>query len=195
MFILQMFGWFVLSCVVMSFIEHQVHSRLMHRKNYLSARTKTFKRIFEAHAIVHHKHYSDIFIDEPVAPGEDKEIRMNVHHGWIKGLPVAAVFAIFSWQGAVIFLLTVTLHHWIWNKVHLEMHKPEQRSFSTWPAYNFLARHHCLHHRYPQKNFNVVFPLADYVFGTNVKATPADLAWMESVRHPQPQTKELAGVR
>src|SRR5437660_1040436 len=78
MLILQTTGWIILSCIVMSFIEHQVHSRLMHKANFLSKRAASFKRTFEAHAIVHHQHYSKIFCDEPVAPGEDKEIQLTV---------------------------------------------------------------------------------------------------------------------
>ena len=179
MFILQIVGWFILSCILMSFIEHQVHSKLMHKKNFLSGRNTAFKRVFEAHAIVHHGHYSQIFSDEPVAPGEDKEIRMTVHKGAIKALPVALILSLVSWQWAIIFIPTVCLHHWIWNKIHLEMHKPEQRGFSNWPIYKFLARHHYLHHIYPNKNFNVVFPLADYVLGTNASAKKADLNEMQ----------------
>src|SRR3989449_6386191 len=88
MFILQIGGWFVFSCVLMSFIEHQVHRKLMDRRNFLSARTASFKRVFEGHALVHHKHYSKIFSDEPVARGEDTEIdrkstRLNSSHGYI----------------------------------------------------------------------------------------------------------------
>jgi predicted urease superfamily metal-dependent hydrolase len=63
MLILQLAGWFVLSCVLMSFIEHQVHARLMHRRNYFSDRSAKYKRVFEAHAMVHHKHYSKLRID------------------------------------------------------------------------------------------------------------------------------------
>ena len=51
--------------------------------------------------------------------------------------------------------------------------------FSTWPIYTFLARHHCLHHRHMDRNFNVVFPLADYVLGTNVRANEGDLRYMK----------------
>lgn len=181
MSILQVVGWFIFSCVLMSFIEHQVHSRLMHRRNFLSKRLASFKNTFEAHAIVHHMHYSEIFTDEPVPPGEDKEIRLNVHKAPIKSLPFALIIALISWQGALIFLATTVLHHWIWNKIHLEMHKPEQRGFSNWPIYKFLARHHYLHHQYPDKNFNVVFPLADYILGTNVKSTPVELKAMKQL--------------
>jgi len=179
MLILQVFGWLVFSCILMSFIEHQVHRRLMHRPNFLSARTASFKRMFEAHALVHHKHYTEIFSDEPVPRGEDKEIRLTVRKAPIKAIPFAAVIALASWQGAVIFVAVVIFHHWAWNKIHLEMHKPEARVFSTWPIYRFLARHHCLHHRHPNRNFNVVFPLADYVLRTNVRANASDLTYVE----------------
>jgi len=163
----------------MSFIEHQVHARLMHRENFLSRRTAAFKRTFVTHAITHHGHYSKIFSDEPVPDGEDKEIRMRVWKGPIKGFPIVALLALISWQWAIVFVFTVMLHHWLWNKIHLEMHKPEQRGFSNWPIYRFLARYHYLHHLYPNKNFNVVFPLADYFLGTRAPATAADIDRMQ----------------
>lgn len=170
MFILQIGGSFILSCVLMSFIEHQVHSRLMHTRSLAR-----FKKTFEAHAITHHRdHYGQVFSDEPVPPGEDKEIRLTVRKAPIKALPIAALIALFYWPAAIVFVLTATLHHWVWNKIHLEMHKPEQRIFSSWPIYKFLAGYHWLHHKYPNKNFNVVFPLADYVFGTSVRSTRAE---------------------
>ena len=179
MLTLQLGGWFIFSCIVMSFFEHQVHSRLMHRRNFLSGRMASVKRMFEAHALVHHQHYSKIFCDEPVAPGEDREIRLTVRKAPIKAIPIAALIALVSWEGAAVFVAAMTFHHWAWNKLHLEMHKPEQRVFSTWPIYKFLARHHCLHHIYPGKNFNVVFPSADYVLGTSVRANNADRRYMQ----------------
>ncbi len=97
----------------------------------------------------------------------------------IKAIPIAALIALVSWQGAAVFVAVMIFHHWAWNKLHLEMHKPEQRVFSTWPVYTFLARYHCLHHRHLDRNFNVVFPLADYVLGTNVRANEGDLKYME----------------
>jgi len=174
-FILQIIGWVIFSFVVVSFVEHQVHSKLMHKRSIAA-----FKRTFEAHAIVHHKqHYSKIFTDEPVAPGEDKEIRLTVYKAPIKALPVAVFIAIFSWLGAAVYVATMVFHHWVWNKIHLEMHKPQQRVFSSWPIYRFLARYHWLHHRYPDKNFNVVFPLADYILGTNARGGEDDTKCMQ----------------
>jgi hypothetical protein len=179
--ILHIGGWFIFSCILMSFVEHQVHRTLMHRKNFFSARTASFKRMFEAHAIVHHQHYSKIFTDEPVPRGEDKEIRLTVRKAPIKALPIAALIALVSWEGAAVFIAGMTFHHWAWNKIHLEMHKPEQRIFGTWRVYKFLARYHYLHHRYPNRNFNVVFPLADYVLGTSARANAADRTYMRQL--------------
>jgi len=191
MFILQLLGWFVFSCILMSFIEHQVHCRLMHRRSI-----ERYKRTFEAHAIVHHQFYLKIFSDEPVAPGEDKEIRLTVRKAPIKALPVAIPIAFFSVPGALMFMAVMTLHHWIWNKIHLEMHKPEQRPFSKWPAYKFLAEYHWMHHRYQNKNFNVVFPFADYVLGTSAKGNAADYALMHEQLYPAPvKTKEFARIK
>src|SRR5207249_11638365 len=99
MFILRLGGWFMFSYVLMSFIEHQVHRHLMHRRNFLSARTASFRRIFEAHALVHHKHYAEIFSDEPVARGEDKEILLAVRKAAIKAIPFAALIAVVSSHG------------------------------------------------------------------------------------------------
>jgi hypothetical protein len=179
MMLLEIDGWFIFSCVLTSFIEHQVHRNLMHRRNFLSARSPSFKRIFEAHALLHHGHYAGIFSDEPVGRGEDKEIRLTVRKAPIKAVPFAALIALVSWQGAAVLVAVMIFHHWAWNKIHLEMHKPEQRVFSTWPVYKFLARHHCLHHRHMDRNFNVVFPLADYLLGTSVRANEADQKYMK----------------
>jgi hypothetical protein len=176
--ITECFAWFVTLLVLMSFLEHQIHCNLMHKKNFLSKYFLAVKKTFEHHAILHHGHYSRIFTDDVVAPGQDRGIRLNMTEGFIEALPISALIAIVSLPGAIIFEIVVCLHHFIWNIIHLEMHKPENRFFSQWPIYKFLARHHYLHHRYPDKNFNVVLPLADYILGTNTRPNKSDLEGM-----------------
>jgi hypothetical protein len=153
--------WLGLSASLISFVEHQIHSDLIHQKNFLSKRTASFRRVFEAHTVVHHQHYC-----------------LTVHKAPLQAVPIAVAIAFVSLPGAVVFLAVVTFHHWVRNKIHLEMHKSGERFFSTWPTYKFLARHHYLHHRYPNKNFNVVFPFADYVLRTSAHASKDDLAEM-----------------
>jgi len=178
-YIIQPLAWLFVLAVFMSFIEHQVHRRLMHRKNLLSGRLPAFKKIFEHHALLHHGHYHTIFHDEPVPHGQDRHVRLSMTEGVLEALPIAALLTTISWQGAMTFVMVVCLHHFMWNQIHLEMHKPEQRFFSHWSVYKFLARYHYLHHRYPHKNFNVVLPLADYVLGTHIRASQADLEEMD----------------
>src|SRR5438876_4573814 len=116
MFILQIGGWFIFSCILMSFIEHQVHRKLMHRRNFLSAHTASFKRVFEAHALVHHQHYAEIFSDEPVARGEDKEIRLTVRKRRSKLIQVARFTPLVPCQGAFFSWAAMILNHWAWTK-------------------------------------------------------------------------------
>ena len=163
---LTVLGWFGFCVVLMSFIEHQVHCHFMHRKTFLAEFIAPLKRIFKSHAIMHHGQYHKIYADEPVPIGEDRGIRLNVVEGMIEALPFSAVIAIFSIPCAIMFPFVAAMHHRLWNLIHLEMHKPEQRFFSKWPIYRHLARHHYLHHKFPGKNFNVVLPIADYITGT-----------------------------
>lgn len=50
-----------------------------------------------------------------------------------------------------------------------------QHSFCKSPVW-----HHYLHHRYPDKNFNVALLAGDYVFGTMAKASDADWQAMKT---------------
>lgn len=178
MLLLEFLGWLLFACILMSFIEHQVHSKLMHKRNYLSARVKPFKRMLESHAVLHHGTYKLIFRDEPLPPGEDKGIRLNILEGLLEMLPLIIIIGLISPLGGAIFASVVVIHHFLWNQIHLEMHKPEDRIFGSWPAYKLLARHHLLHHRYPHRNFNVVFPIADFLLGTHAKSKYSDHAEM-----------------
>ncbi len=180
--ILGIAAWFVVCVVLMSLVEHQVHCRLMHKKPRLSLlrNLKARNRIFTSHAVEHHTQYRQTFHDDPVPHGEDRGIRLNILEGIVESLPVTILVAPFSITGAVMFPLVVCLHHVIWNQIHMEMHKPEGRFFANWAAYKSVARHHFLHHRYPDKNFNVAFPIGDFLFSTVAKPTPADWQAMKA---------------
>ena len=180
--ILGIAAWFVVCVVLMSLVEHQVHCRLMHKKPRLSLlrNLKARNRIFTSHAVEHHTQYRQTFHDDPVPHGEDRGIRLNILEGIVESLPVTILVAPFSITGAVMFPLVVCLHHVIWNQIHMEMHKPEGRFFANWAAYKSVARHHFLHHRYPDKNFNVAFPIGDFLFNTVAKPTPADWQAMKA---------------
>jgi hypothetical protein len=174
--ILSIVGWFMVMVLLMSLVEHQVHCRLMHKqpRHPLLRNLAARRRIFTSHAVEHHTQYRKHFHDEPLPPGEDRGIRLNLREGLLEALPLSLVLGWFSLTGAIMFPLVVFLHHTIWNQIHLEMHQPKGRFFARWPAYRFVARHHFLHHRYPDKNFNVAFPLGDFLCRTMARPTAAD---------------------
>jgi hypothetical protein len=178
--ILQVAGLLAVLAILMSFVEHQAHRHIMHRKHSLSGRIPALRRTFEHHAVQHHGQYRKIFCDEPLPPGADRGLRLNLKEGFVEALPFALVLALFSLTAAILFPFVVCGHHYLWNRIHLEMHKPEQRHFADWRLYKFLARHHYLHHQHPDKNFNVVLPFADYVLGTHAQATDADKLGMSA---------------
>src|ERR1700722_7853776 len=77
-FVLPFFAWFAVLVTLMSFIEHQIHRRLMHKKSFFSVYFPALNKIFEHHAVLHHGQYYKIFDDKPVAPGQDRHIRLSI---------------------------------------------------------------------------------------------------------------------
>lgn len=179
---LQIVVWFVVLSIVMSIVEHQVHARMMHKRPrlFFLRNVRARQRMFKSHAIEHHRQYLKEFHDEPVPHGEDRGIRLNVLEGLVESLPITLLIAPFSYVGALTFPVVVCLHHLTWNLVHLEMHKPRGSFFSQWPLYKKLAQHHFLHHRHPDKNFNVFLLVGDWLFGTMATPTAADLDAMKA---------------
>lgn len=173
---IRIVGWFVAMVVLMSIIEHQVHARLMHKapRSSLLRRFRARRKIFTSHAVEHHRQYREHFHDHPVPAGEDRGIRLNLAEGLLQAVPVSLGLAFLSTIAAVMFPLVVCIHHVLWNQIHLEMHKPTGRFFSSWAAYRYVARHHFLHHRHPDKNFNVAFPVGDWLFRTVAVVSDAD---------------------
>ena len=179
--VLSLAGWLASMVVLMSLIEHQIHCRLMHKQPRTSflKNLKLRQKIFTSHAVEHHTQYRKVFHDDPMPEGEDRGIRLNFWEGLVEGLPIAIILFFFSPVVAGMFMLVVGIHHTICNQIHLEMHQPTNRFFANWWLYKFCARHHFLHHKYPDKNFNVAFPIGDYICGTIAKPSAED--W-ESMR-------------
>ena len=174
--VLSLAGWFAAMVVLMSLIEHQIHCKLMHKQPRASflKKLRVRQKIFFFYSAEHHTQYRKVFHDDPMPKGEDRGIRLNFWEGLVEGLPVAIILSFFSFVGAGMFMLVVAIHHTIWNQIHLEMHKPTKRFFANWSLYKFCARHHFLHHKYPDKNFNVAFPIGDYICGTIAKPSEKD---------------------
>jgi sterol desaturase/sphingolipid hydroxylase (fatty acid hydroxylase superfamily) len=74
--------------------------------------------------------------------------------------------------------------------IHWCMHLPKKRVIERSGVFFRLNGHHLLHHRYMHKNFNVVFPLADFCLGTLLTRSKASFAQARgpSVPDVQPLT-------
>jgi hypothetical protein len=55
------------------------------------------------------------------------------------------------------------IHNRLWGMLHRQMHIPQDSFYKDWAVFNFLARYHFMHHQRVGRNFNVVFPLADFL--------------------------------
>jgi sterol desaturase/sphingolipid hydroxylase (fatty acid hydroxylase superfamily) len=74
------------------------------------------------------------------------------------------------------------------------MHLPRKRHVERSGIFFRLNGHHLLHHRYMNKNFNVVLPLADLCFGTLLLRSKVHFqqASGPSVPNVQPKRPALA---
>jgi len=154
-------GWFIYG----SFFEWAFHKHLFHSPRIIRA-------TFEAHAMVHHQLYKgDTSYDEP-SPSDPngRHIMMDwfalplflAFHfpiiwgvQWLTGIPSV-------WGG----LTAIGLYYVGYETLHYFMHVPRNRWIERTRVFRFLKEHHRLHHRYQQRNLNVLFPLADLVLRT-----------------------------
>lgn len=146
-----------------SFYEWFFHKYWMHEP-------RTPKEAFRGHAIVHHGLYKgddSYFVPETERP----------HHILLKPyalplivlmhLPVLFLIEKFLvantlWGG----LIACTLYFVVYEYMHWNMHVPRRQFVERFRWFQFLREHHKLHHKYAQKNYCVLFPLADWVMGT-----------------------------
>ena len=166
--------WVVVGIIALSFIEWGVHKYLMHRPSIT-----LFRSHFLEHAIAHHGRYYKVFNRESGA-GKYLNLSLSVA-GTVTGILLVSPLAMFSLTGFIVFAILGVLHAIIWSAIHSEMHLNRGTWFASTRAYQALMWHHFLHHQHPRRNFNVVIPLADFVFNTAAVATEADIAEWESL--------------
>ena len=152
--------WAAISFVVLSFIEHYIHKFHMHRPGFLNL---LHPWLFDHHQKIHHPAYRENFdISNPI---EHKDIGIGtpIHKISIPAFVAAALLAYFvSLTGGIVFFFCVVLHMLAWNVFHSAMHNPKESWLKRRWIYKVLARHHYMHHLYPNKNFNVVCIFADH---------------------------------
>lgn len=149
-----------------SVFEWTLHKYFMHQPRWQYS--------FQAHAVVHHGlfRYGDQYF---LSKNEDlKKVRFawwNAPVIFISHAP--AIYLIGSLLNASIMvgaLAALGLYYFLYEYLHYCMHVPTGRRLERTAWFLWLDSHHHMHHRRHFSNLNVVFPLADFLFGSLISA-------------------------
>jgi hypothetical protein len=148
-----------------SFFEWSLHRYVMHRP------VGSFDYPFKAHAVIHHHVFKADHTYHLINPSDRKTIPMAWWNGpvlvLIAVIPVIPVaLALGSWMVYLGAASATAVYYCVYEYIHWCMHLPKSRQLERSWLFRRLNGHHLLHHRYMHKNFNVVFPLADFCLGT-----------------------------
>jgi len=159
-----------------SIVEWTFHRYVMHKPLW------GFTYPFKAHALTHHVIFKSdhrYHLQEgPETEDEKGKIRMawwNIPFVVLMGIfpfvLAATPLVLFGWWGGSIAIsvtgLVLSLGYYAaYEYTHWCMHLPKNRRLEFWWVFRKLNGHHLLHHRFQYTNFNVVLPLADFLFGT-----------------------------
>jgi hypothetical protein len=151
--------------VFASFFEWTLHKYVMHRP------VGKFRYAFNAHAVVHHQIFK---ADHTYHLQHDKD-KETIPMAWWNGpvlimigmIPYVIIsLLIGEWAFTIGGLIAFACYYGVYEYLHWCMHLPKARRCEKPEFFRRINGHHLLHHRYMHKNFNVVFPLADWVLGT-----------------------------
>ena len=176
-YLLEIIFGLSISVLFGSFFEYFIHKHVMHRGLPLLRKKRYFDQQYKSHSILHHGTYYKKFDHEDDLLGKEESItftKEEILAVQIGLLPALVFIAWFSPVVAICFSIVAFTHNNLWNIIHREMHQPKNPIWTRTLFYRFLARHHFLHHRHTDMNYNVVFPFADYVLNTRAIATIAD---------------------
>jgi len=190
LFVLWLLLGFILGTLFDSCFEWVLHRYVMHRP------LGKFDYPFQRHAMVHHR----IFKADQTYHLSREQDRHTVPMAWWNGpalialtqIPFAAL-AFFVGGIALLCgsLLAVCLYYAAYEYLHWCMHVPRNRKVERNGIFFRLNGHHILHHRYMNKNFNVVLPLADLLFGTLLPRSKVSFAQPRGPAVPDVQPRPL----
>lgn len=176
MIAVSLFGALAVAVVQASFFEWAFHRYWLHRP-WLP------KHCFTKHTLIHHQlcKFEDTF------HVEHEEQREALTFNWWGGPLLLLInlspWAALSWWLAglgvelpfVAMLATFAgafgLYYVGYEAFHYLMHKPSFPAIERSAYFQFLKRHHRIHHARMDRNLNVLVPIADWVLGTLVTET------------------------
>jgi hypothetical protein len=156
---------FTLGVAFCSVFEWTLHRYVMHRP------VGKFRYPYESHALVHHRIFKADHTYHLIHEQDKKTIPMAWWNGPVLvalGLLPFLIFAALSHKWGVVCgaAIASSAYYTAYEYMHWCMHLPKRRHVERSGIFFRLNGHHLLHHRYMNKNFNVVLPLADLFLGT-----------------------------
>lgn len=156
--------WLPLIYLFMALAEYIAHRWFMHKKTVLTSYE------YKTHTVEHHGRK----VNSPMYPYVDLSIRYHL----LYGSPGIAAFLVghfvfdrqYALGGLACLLSMFVFHSQVYSKIHRATHELERNWAEHLPYYERMKQHHLLHHRYPSKNFAVIFLWTDSLFGTKVRS-------------------------
>jgi len=160
-----------LTLVFANFVEYRGHRGPLHH------RRRGLALLFERHTQQHHRYYTH----EAMAFEASRDFKvvlfppvMLVFFLGVIAMPVAlALSAFVSRNAAMLFVATAVGYFLLYEWLHFCHHMPEHGAFARSWLLRRLRAHHQAHHdlaRMRSGNFNITFPLCDWLFGTIIRA-------------------------
>jgi Fatty acid hydroxylase superfamily len=156
---------FLIALVCSSFFEWTLHRFIMHKP------LGKFTYPYQRHALIHHR----VFRADHTYHLIKEEDKWTIPMAWWNGpaliLSTSVPFLVVSllvhqWGIVTGAFLAISSYYAAYEYIHWCMHLPRTRNVERTGIFFRLNGHHLLHHRYMNRNFNVVMPLADLCLGT-----------------------------
>ncbi len=151
--------------------EYLGHRGPMHHK------TRFLASVFQRHSIEHHS----FFTDEAASFESTQDYKavlfppvLLIFFLLAFALPVGALLYVFlSPNIGFLFVLTTVLYFLNYELLHFAYHTSDDSWFGRLPLVSRLRQHHIAHHNkrlMTRYNFNITYPICDYLFGTLYRA-------------------------
>ena len=148
-------------------------SEYLGHKGPMHNRTRLLGLLFERHTLEHHA----FFTEEAATYDTTQDFKavlfppiMLLFFNGCFTLPAGLLlYWLMSANVALLFVLTATLYFLNYELLHFAYHMDPQSLVGRLPLMERLRKHHTLHHNkqlMAHYNFNITYPICDYVFGT-----------------------------
>lgn len=158
---------FVMMMILGNFVIYFIHRYPLHKKYPFIA-----KHTFDIHSKQHHRFYTyqNYQFDSP------KDFYILFFPMWTVAAFVGGFLPLLYILSSLIFeqpqvwtiLFSATLYFLLYEFIHFASHLPPQHILLKFKPLAYMWRHHQTHHDpslMSQYNFNIVYPLADWLFG------------------------------